>query len=154
VFGFVLFLALFLLGLFTFQRAVQSGMEDFLYARGINRIRHFYVEVAPQLNDYFILSTNDDAQGVLLDMGVGAASWWQPFRSTAGMVAMVNSVLGAVSAGLLVNVLGAHSLALATGVSLAVFVLSVIVHQRAQFASFDRANRHQHALFPSAPPRP
>ena len=101
-----------------------------------------------------ILSTHDDAQGVLLDMGVGAPSWWQTFRFTAAMVAVINSVLGAVFAGLLVTVLGALSLALATGVSLAVFLLSLVVHQRAQLAAYERANRHQHALFPSTPPQP
>src|SRR5262245_9480747 len=62
LFGLVLFPSLLFLGLATFARVLQSSIEDFLYARGINRIRHFYIELVPQMQDYFILSSNDDAR--------------------------------------------------------------------------------------------
>ena len=37
---------LYVLGLFTFVRLVQSVAEDFQYGRAINRIRHHYLELA------------------------------------------------------------------------------------------------------------
>ena len=33
---------------------------DIIYARGVNRIRHLYLEYAPQLQPYFMLSAHDD----------------------------------------------------------------------------------------------
>src|SRR5215211_3634248 len=37
---------LFFLGLFTFVRLVESSVEDIFYGRAINRIRHYYFELA------------------------------------------------------------------------------------------------------------
>ncbi|HEX3215024.1 MAG TPA: hypothetical protein VH016_20840, partial [Actinomycetota bacterium] len=36
--------AVFFLGLVTYVRVLQSSIEDILYARAINRIRHYYTE--------------------------------------------------------------------------------------------------------------
>lgn len=47
VFALVLFPTLFFLGLVTFERVLQSSIQDIVSARGINRIRHFYVELDP-----------------------------------------------------------------------------------------------------------
>jgi hypothetical protein len=43
-FALVLLPTLFFLGLATFERALQLGIEDYIYAVGMSRIRHFYVE--------------------------------------------------------------------------------------------------------------
>ncbi len=53
------------MGLITFERVLQSGSADFVYAIGINRIRHLYLEYAPQLQPYFIFSPHDDREGEL-----------------------------------------------------------------------------------------
>ncbi len=45
--GLVLFPVLFFLGLVTFERVLQSSIEDTMYLQRINRIRRFYVESAP-----------------------------------------------------------------------------------------------------------
>ena len=39
--------AVFFLGLVTYVRILQSSIEDIMYARAINRIRHFYTEIDP-----------------------------------------------------------------------------------------------------------
>src|SRR5215471_11214371 len=52
VFSLVLLPSLFLMGLITFERVLQSAIEDFTYARAIMRIRHLYLEQAPQLRSY------------------------------------------------------------------------------------------------------
>src|SRR5215813_8426692 len=96
LFGLVLFPSLAFLGLVTFERVLQSGIEDLRYARGINRIRHLYQEHAPEMRPYFVLSADDDEVGV---MGNAAMHWggWggggQIFLSTAGMIAVINSVI-------------------------------------------------------------
>src|SRR6266487_2695066 len=61
VFSLVLFPSLLLMGLSTFERVLQSGIEDLTYARGITRIRRLYLEHAPQLRPYFLLAADDES---------------------------------------------------------------------------------------------
>jgi hypothetical protein len=56
-------------------RLVQSVAEDFQYGRAINRIRHHYLEVAGSKADLFMMSADDDALGVLANMGVRHSTW-------------------------------------------------------------------------------
>ena len=48
VFSLVVLPTLFVMGLITFERVLQAGKVDRVYARGINRIRHLYLEYAPR----------------------------------------------------------------------------------------------------------
>src|SRR5260370_32071759 len=88
------------MGLPTFERVLQAGAADLIYASGINRIRHLYLEYAPQMQPYFILSTHDDREGILGHEAM-ALSWWQVFFNIAGMIAVINSVLAGSFVGLL-----------------------------------------------------
>jgi len=92
VFSLVLVPSLLLMGLITFERVLQSGIEDLTYARGITRIRHLYLEHAPQLRPSFLLAADDDSRRPMLKVGI-RPSWWQVFLTTAGMLAAINSVL-------------------------------------------------------------
>jgi hypothetical protein len=49
---------LFVLGLFTFLRLTEISVEDFRYGQAINRIRHYYVELAGERADYFLLAAS------------------------------------------------------------------------------------------------
>jgi hypothetical protein len=92
---------LFFMGLITFERVLQSGSADVIYARGINRIRHLYLEYAPQMQPYFILSSHDESSLPIENLGVRHRARWQGFLSMAGMMAMLNSVLAGSFVGLL-----------------------------------------------------
>src|SRR5260370_9285863 len=65
VFSLVVLPTLFFMGLITFQRVMQSGLADVTYARGINRIRHLYLEYAREMRPYFILGSHDDEEIIL-----------------------------------------------------------------------------------------
>src|SRR5688572_9912000 len=69
LFALILLPSLIFLGLATFLRVNQTGTEDMIASRGINRIRHYYTQVAPLVKNYFILSTHDDMQGFLHNLG-------------------------------------------------------------------------------------
>jgi len=153
VFGLALFPTLYFLGIFTYLRVLQSALEDLNYALGVNRIRHFYFEIAPQIKDYVILSAHDDQAGVMRNMAV-RPSPWQLFLTTAGMVAVIASVLGGAFAGLAIHVLAAGSLALAMGVAIGVFLLSALILERHQHSAFIHAERRYHSLSPSPPDEP
>jgi hypothetical protein len=68
VFSLVLVPSLLLMGLITFERVLQSAIEDLTYARGITRIRHLYLEHAPQLRPYFVLA-DDESRRPMLKVG-------------------------------------------------------------------------------------
>jgi hypothetical protein len=117
VFALVIFPSLLFLGLVTFERVLQSAIEDVIYARGINRIRHLYVELAPQVQDYFILSTHDDRAGTFLNLAI-LPSWLQLLVTTAGMISVINSILAGAFIGLLVYQLFVLSLLLCMGAAI------------------------------------
>lgn len=148
-FALVLFPTLFFLGLVTFERTLQSAVEDTIYARGINRIRHYYVELAPQMKEYFILSTHDDQAGVMQSMGLRQA-WWQLFLTTAGMISVINSVLAGVVAGLLASWLVSASLTLAVGAGATAFGVSLFLHYRHERRVWQDVEQSLPVRFPSS----
>ncbi len=149
VFSLVVLPTLLFMGLITFERVLQSGSVDVIYARGINRIRHLYLEYAPQMQPYFILSAYDDRQGTFGNEAM-RISWLQVFLSTAGMIAVINSVLAGSFVGLL---LAAFTLPLwvCTSAGVIAFLVSVGIHQRHQSEQWMRVERNLPVLFPSQP---
>jgi len=149
VFSLIVIPTLFFMGLITFERVLQAGSADIVYARGINRIRHLYLEYAPQMQPYFILSTYDDQEGTLGQEAM-QTSWWQVFLSMAGMIAVINSVLAGGFVGLL---LAAFALPLwvTTSAGVVTFLVSVGLHQRYQWRQWMRLGRNMPVLFPSQP---
>jgi hypothetical protein len=149
IFSLVLFPSLAFLGVVTFERVLQSGIEDLIYARGINRIRHLYQEHAPEMRPYFVLSAHDDEVSV---MGNLAMRWgvWQIFLSTAGMIAVINSVIVGAFVSLLLSALPAGlPLGVSLGAGGAAFLVSVFLHQRYQWLQGRRNLGALPARFPS-----
>lgn len=149
LFALILFPSLIFLGWVTFVRVYQTGTEDMIASRGINRIRHYYSEVAPETGKYFILSTHDDMIGVLNNMGAIEPGWWQLFVSTHGLVGVINSVLVAVFFGLLLTALFQVLLWVALMVGAIAFGISVFLHFTYQNRMFDAIDKQLPVLFPS-----
>jgi len=61
----ILLPTLFMLGVVTCIRLVQLTIDDMVYQRAINRLRHWYLEVGPEMRPYFLLPDRDDLAGVL-----------------------------------------------------------------------------------------
>ncbi len=146
VFSLVLLPSLFLMGLITFERVLQSGIEDLTYARGITRIRHLYLESAPQLRPYFILSADDERRRPTLKVGLHP-SWWQVFLTTAGMIAAINSVLVGVFVGLLLSALFTFPLLVCTSAGVVTFLVSFGILQRYQWLQWRRLEQSLGDLF-------
>jgi hypothetical protein len=123
VFSLILFPTLYFLGLVTFERTLQSAIEDILYARGMSRLRHLFLEHAPELRPYFILSASDDAAATLERVGM-KASLWQTVLGTAGTIGIITSVIGGTFFGLLLAALFALPLAVCVIVGAIIFLIS------------------------------
>src|ERR1700757_3910127 len=109
-FALILLPVLAFVGVVTFLRLVQSSIEDVAYARRIGRLRAFYLQLTPELEPYVLVVRGSRAQA-LVERERLAPKAWQLTLTTAGMVAVVNSVVVAAVAGLTLAAVGVRSLA-------------------------------------------
>ena len=126
-FGLALLPTLTFVGLVTFERALQSGIEDHDYALRLSRLRGFYFDAAPEIARYMPRSTAQDR------IHAQELSRRQGYRTVAGMVAVITAVLAGATAALLVAVLTSHSLAaalIAGGVVAVGTLLGLMEYQR------------------------
>ena len=131
-FALVLLPVVFFLGLVTIIRLGQINWEDATWVQGMNRIRNAYLDVAPELEPYFITSKHDDDRGVLLStLAVPAvASGIQPFVAIPGVIAVLDSVIAGAIAGIT-----AHALDAGTGWTVAIGAITFVITLTA-FAAF------------------
>jgi hypothetical protein len=108
-FGLVLLPTLAFVGLVTFQRTLQSSIEDTEYARRIALLRDFYFEHAPEIAPYLLRVP--PAERLLMQRVPGDR--WQGYRTVAGMVAVITAVLAGSTAALAAILIFDHSLAAA-----------------------------------------
>ena len=90
-----------LVGVGTYLRLVEADIEDAWLVIGMNRLRHAYLELAPELEPYFVASHHDDAPGMLQTYSfrgrVGLTHWLSGSPVIVGLIdAVVTGVLSAV----------------------------------------------------------
>src|ERR1700749_4265191 len=95
-FSLVLLPTLAFVGWATFERVVQSGVEDLGYARRIAILRGYYFQNAPELRPYLRSLPASERLGV---QGLPTPRRWQGFRTVAGMVGVIPAVLPGSTSG-------------------------------------------------------
>lgn len=138
---------LYVLGAATFVRLVECSAEDFRYGLAINRIRHFYTEVAGDRANLFLLSAHDDGTGVFENMGLSAESR-SPLFAFSSAVAMVDGVVGGSAVAVVCGSLLGAPLGLAVGLGAATAILSIVGLLRYAGRILDRAAEVE-PLFPT-----
>jgi hypothetical protein len=131
-FALILLPVLAFVGIVTFLRLVQSSIEDLAYAHRIALLRSFYLRVAPELEPY-VVAVSETRSAAPSDREQLTASAWQLTLTAAGMVAVINSVVVAACAGLVLEAAGVGSL----GITVAVGAVS----GAAVFTSHERHHR-------------
>jgi hypothetical protein len=129
-FALILLPVLAFVGVVTFVRLVQASIEDLAYASRIALLRSFYLRVSPELEPYLVVarpaaSAPEPAHGERL-----APSAWQLTLTAAGMVAVVNSVVVAACAGLVLEAAGVHSLAIPVAVGAVIGAAAYTLQER------------------------
>jgi len=89
----------FLLGVFSFLRLVQSSIEDMVYAVGSLRIRQYFLGLDPAAVPFF---PPTDPRGMmkLKRIGVVSTGPLQMLLTAASMVACINAIVGGVAVAL------------------------------------------------------
>ena len=127
-FALVLLPVAYFLGVVTHGRLMQAEVEWLTYGQGMSRIRHWYLEVAPEMAPYFVLPATDDPWASLAAVGIRRRNTWQGMLASAPwIVVVVNSVLAGVVAGLLARLAGAPGPLLPALAGAAAFVVSLAV---------------------------
>jgi hypothetical protein len=134
-FGLVLLPTLAFVGLVTSERAMQSAIEDTEYARRISLLRGYYFEHAPEIAPYVL--EVPAAERLLMESGAGGR--WQGYRTVAGMVAVITSVLAGSTAALAAILIADHSLAAALIVGAVVALPALIAMISRQNSAWNRA---------------
>jgi hypothetical protein len=142
---------LYVLGLFTFIRVVENGVEDMMLGRAINRIRNYYLEIAGDERRYFMLSGHDDPIGVMQNMGV-ALERRQQFFTTGSMIAVINSVVGGAAIAIAVGTFTDAPLGLCAGIGGVAAIVSLLWLLRIENRMYHQMGGFTETLFPSPQP--
>jgi hypothetical protein len=150
LFALVILPVVLFIGVATFVRLGASNYYDAICVVGMNRIRAAYLELAPDLAPYFVMSANDDGRGIAISMGVppGRNSFLHLIAATPAVIGSLDAVLaGAIAsiAGLQIGLGDGGSLAL----GIAVFVAAAAVLSRYAQATIARARASIRPMFPS-----
>jgi len=130
---------IFLLGLFTVVRLVETGLESIQYLRGMARIRGFYRTLGPEAARQFAPEYGrwPEIQSPALRIGPMFAF----FGTTASMIAVINNVVAGVGIALLVRALSPSMpgwIGAAAGIlAAALLTLAFYAYQRWRFGDFD-----------------
>ncbi len=148
LFAIPLLAVVFLVGLGTYVRLTDSAAADLWLVAGINRLRHAYLDLAPELEPYLVAGHHDDEVGT--QQTGRAGGHWGPSRllaSTPALVGAIDLVIGGVLVGLLVVTAGASS-ALAAVAGMAAGLVGLLL----MIASIRRARiRFWHSYHPRFP---
>jgi hypothetical protein len=122
-FGIAVLLPLLVVGVVTFTRVLQTGIEDWDYARRIERVRRFYVEVSPLAARYLDPPYDRSLPEAIGEMGLQRFRW-QMALTTASMVAVVNGAVAGAVLVMVVAVRGGLSLGIGAGLGVITFLVS------------------------------
>jgi hypothetical protein len=133
-------------GVVTIARLLAINEEDVRWTAGINRLRHAYLQLHPDLAPYFITGSTDDQPGLAASLGWNviprgmAGQLMHGSTSLPGAVGVLVSVVAAAVAGLvaiaaqlnLISVVAVASLALVlTGWALTIYARRAFEHYMA-----------------------
>jgi len=119
----------------------------------MNRIRAKYLELAPDLERYFVMSAHDDFPGMGVTMGVppgGGRFFWlaQMISGTPTVVMILNSVLvGAIAAIAALRIGAAASVVLITGA--VAFVIAVTIQSSYTQRGIAKLQAGHRPMFPT-----
>src|SRR5919112_1481726 len=134
-FALVLLPTLAFVGLATFERTLQSSIEDTEYARRIALLRGYYFGHAPEIAPYLLRVP--PAERLLMQRVPGDR--WQGYRTVAGMVAVITAVLAGSTAAVAAILVFDHSLTAATIAGTLVAFPAMLAMIRHQDSTWERA---------------
>ena len=120
-----------LLGIFTYERLVQTSMEDIAALTAIQRIRRYYGTLLPGAAGYFTMPHGSHAPNEMLEIG-RRSSWRGILFTMSSAIAVVNSIVAGVGVTLSL-VQGDADEILATAIGITAAATFALLHGVYQF---------------------
>lgn len=147
-------------GLATLGRLIDATIEEFVALQGMARLRHAYLEIAPELEPYFSTARHDDIASVLGAYGPpteqhvsGLKNVVHGLTTMPGMVMAVDSALAGTIGAALAIVVGVGA-----GASLVIGIVGGLammgVFAAGSLRLFSRIDEKFESRFPAATPGP
>lgn len=125
------------LGLFTYERLVQTSLEDVAALDSMQRIRRYYASLLPGADEFFSRPHGQHALNELLDIG-GRGSWRGVFFTMSTAIAVVNSIVAGAGVALLCYFTLAASDTAAISIGVALGALFLAAHAGYQMRRYQK----------------
>jgi len=133
--------ALFILGVFTTVRLIDTGIENQQFLRGIARIRSYYRTLTPEAAVYFSAESGRWPEG-----HSAPPLWYSPsialLTTAASMIAFINSIVAGTGLTMLATNLLGQQIGVATGFGVlvtAVLMVIFLAYQRWRYSGTEIA---------------
>ena len=130
VFALLVIPLLVVIGVATVIRLVQLNSEDVELVIGMNRLRRGYLDIAPELEEYFVTGHREDIAGIMRTYGTRRTRIpaTQYVSSIALLVSVIVAVLVGALAGLIADASGAGlTVAVVVGVAAGLVALAAVI---------------------------
>ena len=131
-------LGIFLLGIITFHRLLERSMQGTEYLRAINRIHHFFVERAPEIEPYLFWAPYDNIPRYD-SRGVGGAE-------TREVILLIDCIFFGVAVGLLIVIFNQSWVVWSIIAGVIGFAVSFIAHQEYERLALVREEKKKAAF--------
>jgi hypothetical protein len=144
-------------GIATIARLMQLNRDDYRWVVGMNRLRHGYLELRPDLEPNFITSPHDDVPGALRTLGIditasrGVGSLLHVFHTLPGMLSVIVAAVAGAMGALVAVAVGFPSAGVVLA-ALAAFIVAVVWMGLWSRRSFRRSDPTLEPRFPSPKP--
>ena len=152
-FAFVILPVALFVGIGTWLRMGASNYHDAMTVFGMNRIRGAYLEIAPDLEPYFVMGIHDDPEGIGRTMGLppGTPALAHLGASTPFLIVVLNAVVAGAIVGLaLIRFAGADTIRTILGglIAAAIALFAQMVSAR---RNIQRGQAAVRPMFPTPP---
>lgn len=119
-------------GIVTVSRLKRLNGDDYRWVVGMNRLRHAYVDLHPELEQYFITSAYDDLPGALQTLGIDVTagrrlgSIFHVPQTLPGMLTVIVAAVAAAIGALTGLAIGIPPLAIGLAAA-TLFVVALVV---------------------------
>jgi hypothetical protein len=137
-----------LVGLGTVMRLSAANTDDRGWVIGMNRLRHAYLELAPELKPYLVTAHHDDEASIMQSYGLGQGPGLSRILAgTPNLVAAINVVVVGVLAALIAQIFGAAD-AVTIVVGVAAALAAAVGHGALAVRAITRVRRAYRPRFP------
>jgi hypothetical protein len=120
-------------GIATISRLGSLNRDDYRWVIGMNRLRHAYLELEPELEPYFVASSYDDLTGALQTLGVELTAGRRMgsplhiLQTLPGLLTVIVAAIGGAIGGLAAVAIGSPPVGVVLSAALGFVIVTVFM---------------------------